>query len=116
MSFDSIEQAARSDELVRTARDHFARMRQVLHGLLNRIEEGDARAVAELESCRMQLSRSLNNAIEQEAKLEALCNARARGGGDGALDLDAARAEIGRRLACLRAAGDGGSVSEGPDG
>jgi hypothetical protein len=116
MSFDSIEQAPRSEELLQTARDHFARMRQVLAGLLNRIEQGDARAVAELDGCRMQLAKSLNNAIEQEAKLEALCNARAAGRAAGELDLDAARAEIGRRLACLRAAGDGGAVPSRPDG
>ena len=33
--------------------------------------------------------------------------------GQGQLDLDAARAEIGIRLACLRDAGDGGGVSGG---
>ncbi|MBL4541857.1 MAG: hypothetical protein JKP98_07065 [Rhodobacteraceae bacterium] len=115
MTLESIEQTPRSTELIETARDHFARMRQVLNGLLTRIEDGDAKALAELESCRMQLAKALNNAIEQEAKLEALCTART-GGGAGALDLDAARAEVGRRLACLRAAATGDGVPGGPDG
>lgn len=44
--------------------------------------------------------------MEERQKIEKYRKTIIRGGGNG-LDLDAARAEIGRRLACLRRAGAG---------
>jgi len=61
--------------------------------------------------------KEMNNALTMALSLEE--KARVAGGktrvGGGALDLEAARAEIGCRLACLRAAGGGGGVSGGAE-
>lgn len=55
-------------------------------------------------------------AIQQEAKARDAGSQRyGRRGGGGALDLEAARVEIGRRLARLRAAGDGDGVPAGAE-
>jgi hypothetical protein len=47
---------------------------------------------------------SLQTIAEMEKFIDRYCTERAGGGPDAVLNLDAARDEIGRRLACLRAA------------
>ena len=55
-------------------------------------------------------------ALQLEGKArEAGSQRYGSGGGGGELDLDAARAEIGRRLARLRAAGGDDGLPEGPE-
>ena len=54
-------------------------------------------------------------AMQQEGKARDAGSQRYGRRGGGQLDLGAARDEIGRRLACLRAAGAGGALSEGPE-
>jgi hypothetical protein len=54
-------------------------------------------------------------AIQQEAKARDAGSQRYGRRGGGVLDLDAARDEIGRRLARLRAAGDGEDLSGGAE-
>lgn len=59
-----------------------------------------------------RLARDLRDAaqlvLEERSRLDKLRKDAAGGAGAGALDLDAAREEIGRRLACLRHAAGGG--------
>lgn len=54
-------------------------------------------------------------AMQQEGKARDAGSQRYGRGGGGTLDLAAARDEVGRRLACLRAAGAGGGLSEGSE-
>lgn len=59
-----------------------------------------------------RLARDLRDAaalvLEERSRLDKLRKDAAGGVGGAVLDLDAARDEIGRRLACLRRAGGGG--------
>jgi hypothetical protein len=70
---------------------------------------GEKQVVAEI--------RALNGAFLFAMKMQEAAHAagseRFGAGGGGQLDLDAARDEIGLRLACLRSAGGGGPVSGG---
>ncbi|WP_199221354.1 hypothetical protein [Maritimibacter sp. 55A14] len=103
------------DALLQAAREQFERTRRQLRDVLARIEAGEAAAVAQLETARQQLSKSLTNAIQEESRFEEFCKAE-RGAVHGhAIDFDAARAEIGRRLARLRDSGGGGGVSGRPE-
>lgn len=54
-------------------------------------------------------------ALQQEAKARDAGSARYGRRGNGGLDLGTAREEVRRRLACLRAAADGGAVSGGAE-
>ena len=111
MSFDRSGEDAPSDSLLTTARSQFRRMNAEMNDLLEKLQAGDPKTVAGFEGVRRELLRALNTAVAEEQKLEERCKAE-RGAADGyAIDFDAARAEIGRRLARLRAAGNGGDVS-----
>lgn len=68
--------------------------------LIKRLSVGEAEAARDVPPVLRDLLRAMQSAVEQEAKLEKL--KFETGAGGGALDLDAARFEIGRRLACLR--------------
>ncbi|QBX99836.1 hypothetical protein E2K80_03060 [Rhodophyticola sp. CCM32] len=52
-------------------------------------------------------------ALAMEEKARVAAGKHVGGGAGGRFDLDAARAEIGLRLACLRTAGSGGEISGG---
>jgi hypothetical protein len=60
----------------------------------------------------LSLRKALEAVFNERAKLEKLGEQH---GGGGALDLDAARAEIGRRMARLRASVDPRELSGGPE-
>ncbi|NKX46296.1 hypothetical protein [Roseicyclus persicicus] len=58
---------------------------------------------------------AFQTALQLEGKAREAGSQRYGGRGGGELDLDAARAEIGRRLARLRAAGGDGDLPEGAE-
>ena len=113
MTVDLEQDAARVEQLLDRAMTAFETAQEVLD-----------RAVAKLKS-EEKISgtdltkdiREMNNALMMALSLEE--KARVAGGktrvGGAALDLEAARAEIGCRLACLRAARGGGGVSGGAE-
>ena len=61
------------------------------------------------------LGAAFQMALQMEDKAREAGSRRHGGRGAGELDLDAARAEVGRRLARLRAAGGDGGVPEGAE-
>ena len=106
---------ALADGLFREAAEDFARLRAQIReeGGLERRGRGARKADAEgpgdgLKEA-VRLARELRAAtqlmLEERNRVDKLRKEIAGGGGaGGALDLDAARSEIGRRLACLRRA------------
>lgn len=80
-------------------------LKDELRKLIARLANDEPQAAREVPTLMRDLSRALQTAVDQEANLAKLQFETGVGGG--ALDLDAARSEIGRRLARLRAAGPG---------
>lgn len=111
MSMEDPQGVRPAQALLVSARVQFAEMRAALETLRKRLKAGDAQALPGVEAQGREFLRALNTVIEQEARLEERARAE-RGVADGyAIDLDAARAEVGRRLARLRAAGGDGELS-----
>ena len=75
-----------------------------LFAALGRIREGDLDPKGATHTVR-ELRQFLNLVLEERARLVKLNKQESGVAHDYALDFDAARAEIGRRLACLRDAG-----------
>lgn len=107
------ERVARTADLLRSLEDSVRDLRQMAEDLKRRIEAGEdadltggTRQVDQL--CR--LIRSCQNVEERFVEQHHKQSGIARGGY--ALDLDAARFEIGCRLARLRACGRKGKVPE----
>ena len=71
------------------------------------IKAGEFGRVKDSSDCIKTLKVAVNMAIEEGNRVEKLRKQVAGAQGTGAFDLDAARDEIGRRLARLRDAGDG---------
>ena len=69
------------------------------------IKAGDLGRAKEAVDCIKGLKSAVQMALDEGNRVEKLRKNIAGGAASGALDLDAARDEIGRRLACLRDAG-----------
>ncbi|PQO22352.1 hypothetical protein C2I36_13475 [Rhodobacteraceae bacterium WD3A24] len=99
-------------DLVAAADSHFHDTAEVLTGLIDEIKAGSFGPAKELAQVLANLRRALDATFQERARLERYRQNDPTSAGAGAphpaLDLDAARDEIGRRLARLRAAGDGG--------
>lgn len=74
------------------------------------IRNGRFGAARDMAPALAGLRKALEAALHERARIAKLDHGDGAGGG-GALDLGAARHEIGRRLACLHAARDGDGVS-----
>lgn len=74
---------------------------------VHRIKAGDYDRVKDAAQAIRDLKTAFFLAIDERNKVEKLRKQIAGAVGTGELDLDAARSEIGRRLALLRAAGAG---------
>jgi hypothetical protein len=111
---DTIGESA-AQEMILAARAHYQRVRRALGEVLARIEAGELKAVEEFDRTHREFSKTLTLALEQEIRLDERSKAHGAAGRGGPIDLDAARSEIGRRLACLRAAGGGGGVPGGAE-
>ena len=90
---------------------------KALSEALRKLEAGDTDRVAELPVALAQVRKALTLALTERHALAKLGYDTGAGGGlgvpDAAYDLAAARDEIGRRLARLRAAREAGGVSDG---
>ncbi|WP_287883443.1 MULTISPECIES: permease [Paracoccus] len=78
-----------------------------LNRLRERIEAGETGELKESGKLVRELRAATQMVLEERSKVDKLRKDAAGRVGAGALDLDAARDEIGRRLACLRRAGGG---------
>jgi len=75
---------------------------------VNRIKAGDYDKVKDAAQAIRDLKTAFFLAIDERNRVEKLRKQVVGAVGTGELDLDAARNEIGRRLALLRSAGEGG--------
>ncbi|MBW7922983.1 MAG: hypothetical protein H3C51_12910 [Rubellimicrobium sp.] len=82
-------------------------VRATLADLLRQLLEGDGAALRDIVAKQAELESALKRVFEAETRYDDWMQ-RSSGGGDGVLDLDAARDEIGRRLDRLRAAAGAG--------
>lgn len=107
------EDQAVFQEMLETALETFETTREVLRGTLNRLKAEETVPGAEIPKHIKEMNNALILAMHLEGKARDANGQRSQHVGAGQLDLDAARTEIGVRLACLRAAGDGGALSGG---
>ena len=102
------------EDLFEESRAMFLRAKRVVNNYCNEIEDG---SFDDLEDFKRQYAffKSLVPQIMSERERLEKDRDKRVGIADGhshAIDFDAARQEIGRRLACLAAAGDAGEVPE----
>lgn len=96
---------ASSGTLIRETMEHFDDAARALHAAIREIKAGRYDKAREAATSVRDLRQAFQLAMEERTRVERLGR---QGGGaerDPALDLAAARDEIGRRLACLRDAG-----------
>ncbi|MCK4713340.1 MAG: hypothetical protein KAT26_10715 [Marinosulfonomonas sp.] len=100
------------EDILLIAEKHFGRMLRQAEEVIAKFEIENATAPKEAVIVIRDLSKALQTAFDERAKVEKLRKNRTGVVHDYALDFDAARDEIGRRMARLRAARSAGGVSE----
>lgn len=75
--------------------------------LHERVRAGELETLKEALTAAKELRAACQTLMDERSKVEKLRKQVAGAGAGQAFDFDAARDEIGRRLACLRDAGDG---------
>lgn len=91
-----------ADKLFADARDFFERASGSLSEMLQKLDQGDFGDAGDVKRIVAQLEKASEMSLAARIKLDER-NKKHRGvAHDFAIDFDAARAEIGRRLACLR--------------
>lgn len=101
-----------SDSILSEAQQTYVRTSVVLNKLVSQLGDGELGHSGETLKLLKELKTALLTANQERERLE---NERRKKAGivhDYAVDFDAARSEIGRRLACLRAVGSARGVSE----
>ena len=98
-------------DILTVAEQHLERSADDLNWVINQIKAGDTSRAKEVSGIVTMLGKALQSALDERVRVEKLRRQDAGIVADYALDFDAARDEIGRRLARLRAAGGGGGVS-----
>lgn len=95
-------------DILTVTEQHLARSVDDLNRVINQIKAGDTSHAKEVSGIVTLLGKALQSALDERVRVEKLRRQDAGIVTDYALDFDAARDEVGRRLACLRAAGGGG--------
>lgn len=93
--------------MIALAEAQFQRFAEDLSLLIERIRDGDTGRAKEAAQTLKDLEKALQTVFEERTKVEKLRRQEAGVVHDYALDFDEARDEVGRRLALLRAAGNG---------
>ena len=99
-------------QVLEEVQEHFNRARQVFEEVIQRIKAGELVTASESDKAVSELNRAKQTLYNERAKIEEQLRRDAGVHNAYALDLGAARVEIRRRMACLRAAGEGGELSE----
>lgn len=94
----------------RIAAEQFERAMARINHAIRELEQDPSRAAKEVIEESRLLRKALENIYEERKRIRSLAGGDG-GAASGVLDLGAARAEIGRRLACLRAAAAGSGLS-----
>jgi hypothetical protein len=93
----------------------FDTFRDEMAALLHEVRQGETARARRLAPIVTELGRAVGQLAREARHAEDEQRRSHEHGEGGALDLDAARAEIGRRLARLRAVRSGGEVPAGSD-
>ena len=101
--------------MLEMAMEAFETTGEALRGTVNRLKAEEPVSADEVGKRVRDMNAALLQVLSLEGKARDATGQRIGQIGAGQLDLDAARAEIGVRLACLRAAGGGGDVSGGAE-
>ncbi|HBQ35898.1 MAG TPA: hypothetical protein DD729_03515 [Rhodobacteraceae bacterium] len=100
------------EEILLIAEKHFDRMLRRAEEIITSLEAEETGISKEAAGRIRDLSKAVQTALDERAKLEKLRKQKAGIVHEYALDFDAARDEIGRRMARLRAAGNAEGISE----
>ena len=101
-----------SEEILLIAEKQFGRMLRRAEDIIEMLEDEQGGASKEAAVRIRDLGKAIQTTLDERAKLEKLRKNNAGIVHEYALDFDAARDEIGRRMARLRDAGDSGDISE----
>ncbi|WP_309664220.1 hypothetical protein [Tabrizicola sp.] len=94
------------DDILAVAEELYRMAAEELHRTIHAIRAGQMSEVKAAQSAIRDLRATAQHVLDERAKVDKLRKQIAgQVGAGGALDFDAARVEIGRRLACLRSAG-----------
>jgi hypothetical protein len=110
------KQETEAGALLVLAERNLARVLAGLDEVIAEIEARQAGAEVRAKATAIDLRKALQTVFDERQRIEKLDSKIGDGGGGAGLDLDAARAEIGRRLDRLRQHGCAGRVSGEPDG
>ena len=100
------------EDILLIAEKHFGRMLRRAEEIIEMLDQEASGASKEAAVRIRDLGKAMQTTLEERAKLEKLRKHTAGIVHEYALDFDAARDEIGRRMARLRDAGDSGDISE----
>ncbi|WP_141246528.1 hypothetical protein [Actibacterium ureilyticum] len=104
-----------AQEVLAEAEEHYRRTIRALTEIIADVETGRSARARDLKGALSDLNKAAQTAFDERARVEKRIRADAGIINDYALDLDAARDEIRRRLACLRGAGGAGRVPGGAE-
>lgn len=107
------DEAARA--VLDAAEQHFARTIAALNDIIEEVNAGRTSRARELKAALGDLGKAAQTAFDERARVEKRIRTDAGIVSDYALDLDAARDEIRRRLARLRDSAGAGGFSEGAE-
>ncbi|WP_132950785.1 hypothetical protein [Rhodovulum bhavnagarense] len=92
------------------AEEHYRRTIRALHDLMAEIQAGQSGRARELRGALGDLGKAAQTAFDERVRVEKRLRSESGIVNDYAIDLDGARAEIGRRLDRLRTARGSGEV------
>jgi hypothetical protein len=95
------------DESLAVAEELYMEAGLILGRLIHASKQDDPEAAPKLKGAIAEMSAGYKLAVQERNRVAEERRRQSGVVGDYAVDFDAARVEIGRRLACLRAAGDG---------
>lgn len=101
--------------VLEAAEEHYQRTVIALQELIHDITQGRSARAKELKPVLRELGHAVQAAFDERSRVEKRLRTQSGVVHDYALDFDAARDEIGRRLACLRDAQGTGTVSGGAE-
>ena len=108
----ALEGTGNPEDILLIAEKHFDRMLRRTEEIITTLEDENTGVSKEAAACIRDLSKAVQTALDERAKLEKLRKHKAGIVHEYALDFDKARDEIGRRMARLRGSRGTGGVSE----
>lgn len=99
------------EDILGAAQAHFQRAITALNDMIREMEAGNTDDLRDAKRITLDLRKAMQSALDERTRVENIRKLEAGIVHDFALDFALARDEIGRRLACLRAARDPGEVS-----